>query len=184
MYRIEWKTMNNGTKLNSLLGRIIHAGFKLTFRENRNDCCTRLLRVETLGDSFAQGSRQAGLSVCKPRKNPLSISFVIRCLPLLHHTLPNDFSSTYFKCMCHWLSILQRLNIQVQIFIIINNDVRNILAYITCISDYLLGQPRNYWMAEDNFLIRHLTHCRRGFFNVKFWFVWVCFVLLHCRNGM
>lgn len=40
--------MNTGTSLNSLLGRILQAGFKLAIRNNRNDCCTLLPRVEIL----------------------------------------------------------------------------------------------------------------------------------------
>lgn len=40
--------MNTGTSLNSLLGRILQAGFKLAIRKNRHDCCTLLPRVEIL----------------------------------------------------------------------------------------------------------------------------------------
>ena len=64
----------------------------------------------------------------------LSISFVIKCLPKSHHTLPYNFFSTYFKCTCNWVPIQWQLNILFQIFTIISNDVRNILVYTLSVS--------------------------------------------------
>lgn len=143
MYRIGWKIMNTGPNLNSLLGRILQAVLNLTMRKTRSDCCTLLPRAEI--SSVKEGWScpgelvgQAGSAVCKPRNITLSASFAVGCLHLLHHALPYTFFYTYFKFMCNWVPILQFLDIQVWIFTLINNDVRNTLVYIWSISQIVL----------------------------------------------
>ena len=140
--------MNTGTNLNSCWGTILQVGFKLTIRKNRNDCCILLSRVESLGmkvlsriESLGMkegwpcpGKHVSWLSSLQAWKYPLSISFVIKCLPKSHHTQPYNFFSTYFKCTCNWVPIQWQLNISFQILTIISNDVRNILVSILSVS--------------------------------------------------
>ena len=108
MYIIWWKIMSTGTNLSSFWGRILQVGFQLTIRKTRNECCILLSRVESLGMKEGwpcPGKHVSQLSSLQAWKYPLSISFVIKCLPKSHYTLPYNFFSTYFKCTCNWVPI-------------------------------------------------------------------------------
>lgn len=75
-------------------GRILQVGFKLTIRKNREDCCILLSRAESLGMKEGwpcPGKHVSWLSSLQAWKYPLSISFVIKCLPKSHHTGPYNF---------------------------------------------------------------------------------------------